>query len=50
MKLNKRSKNKIVMNEKIFEILEYNKIRQMLEKFATSEPGREICRSIGVVS
>lgn len=34
------------MNEKIFEILEYDKIRQMLEKFATSEPGREICRSI----
>ena len=34
------------MNDKIFEILEYDKIRQMLEKFATSEPGREICRNI----
>lgn len=34
------------MNDRIFEILEYDKIRQMLEKFATSEPGREICRNI----
>lgn len=34
------------MNQKIFEILEYDKIRQMLEKFATSTPGCEICRSL----
>ena len=34
------------MNQKIFEILEYDKIRQMLEKFATSTPGCEICQSI----
>lgn len=34
------------MNAKIFEILEYDKIRQMLEKFATSNPGCEICRQL----
>ena len=34
------------MNQKIFEILEYDRIRQMLEKFATSTPGCEICRSL----
>ena len=34
------------MNEKIFKILEYDRIRQMLEKFATSTPGCEICRSL----
>ena len=35
-----------VMNERIFKILEYDSIRQMLEKFATSTPGCEICRSL----
>ena len=34
------------MNEKIFKILEYDRIRQMLEKFATSTPGCEICWSL----
>lgn len=34
------------MNERIFKILEYDSIRQMLEKFATSTPGCEICRSL----
>ena len=34
------------MNEKIFEILEFQKIQEMLEKYATSEPGRELCRNI----
>lgn len=34
------------MNAKIFEILEYDRIRQMLEKFATSAPGCEICRNL----
>ncbi len=34
------------MNAKIFDILEYDRIRQMLEKFATSDPGREICRQL----
>lgn len=34
------------MNEKIFDILEYDRIRQMLEKFATSNPGCELCRRL----
>lgn len=34
------------MNAKIFDILEYDRIRQMLEKFATSSPGSEICRQL----
>ena len=34
------------MNERIFKILEYDQIRQMLEKFATSTPGCEICRNL----
>ncbi len=34
------------MNAKIFEILEYGRILQMLEKHATSEPGREMCRQL----
>lgn len=34
------------MNTKIFDILEYDRIRQMLEKFATSSPGCEICRQL----
>lgn len=34
------------MNAKIFEILEYDKIKQMLEKFATSTPGCEMCRQL----
>lgn len=34
------------MNEKIFDILEYDKIKQMLERFATSSPGCEMCRQL----
>lgn len=34
------------MNKKIFEILEFQKILEMLEKYATSEPGRELCQSL----
>lgn len=34
------------MNTKIFDILEYDRIRQMLEKFATSGPGCEMCRQL----
>lgn len=34
------------MNTKIFEILEFSKIQEMLEKHATSEPGRELCRQL----
>lgn len=34
------------MNTKIFEILEFQKIREMLEQCATSEPGRELCRNL----
>ena len=34
------------MNTKIFEILEFSQIREMLEKYATSEPGRELCRKL----
>lgn len=34
------------MNEKIFDILEFQKIQEMLEKYATSEPGRELCRNL----
>lgn len=34
------------MNEKIYEILEFPRIQEMLEKCATSEPGRAICRSL----
>lgn len=34
------------MNAKIFDVLEYDRIRQMLEKFATSSPGCEMCRQL----
>lgn len=34
------------MNQKIYEILEFCKIQKMLEKCASSEPGRELCRSL----
>ena len=34
------------MNQKIYEILEFGKIQEMLEKCASSEPGRELCRSL----
>ncbi len=34
------------MNAKIFQILEFQKIQEMLEKYATSEPGREACRNL----
>ena len=34
------------MNAKIFEILEFSKIQEMLEKHATSQPGMELCRKL----
>lgn len=34
------------MNQKIYEILEFAKIQEMLEKCASSEPGRDLCRSL----
>lgn len=34
------------MNEKIFGILEFSKIQEMLEKCATSQPGRVLCRNL----
>ncbi len=34
------------MNAKIFQILEFQKIQEMLEKYATSEPGRKACRNL----
>lgn len=34
------------MNSKIFEVLEFQKIQDMLEKCATSQPGRLRCRSL----
>ena len=34
------------MNAKIFDILEYDKIKQMLERFATSSSGCEKCRQL----
>ena len=34
------------MNSKIFEILEFQKIQDMLEKCATSQPGRLRCKSL----
>ncbi len=34
------------MNTKIFKILEFQKIQEMLERYATSEPGREVCRNL----
>ena len=34
------------MNAKIFDILEFPKIQEMLEKCATSQPGRLRCKSI----
>lgn len=34
------------MNAKIFDILEYDRIKQMLERFATSSPGCEMCRQL----
>lgn len=34
------------MNNKIFDILEFQRIQEMLEKCATSQPGQILCRSI----
>lgn len=34
------------MNSKIFDILEFPKIQEMLERHATSQPGMAICRSL----
>lgn len=34
------------MNEKVLRVLEYDKIIRMLENKATSDPGRELCRSL----
>lgn len=34
------------MNEKIFGILEFSKIQEMLEKCATSQPGKVLCRNL----
>ena len=34
------------MNEKIFDILEFSKIQEMLEKHATSQPGQTLCRNL----
>lgn len=34
------------MNEKIFDVLEFGKIQEMLEKCATSQPGRVKCKGI----
>lgn len=34
------------MNAKIFDILEFSKIQEMLEKCATSQPGRLLCRNL----
>ena len=34
------------MNEKIFGILEFSKIQEMLEKCATSQPGRLLCKNL----
>ncbi len=34
------------MNTKIFEILEFPKIQEMLEKCASSQPGMELCKNI----
>lgn len=34
------------MNDKIFKVLEFEKIQEMLEKCATSQPGRLQCKSI----
>lgn len=34
------------MNEKIFGVLEFSKIQEMLEKCATSQPGRVLCRNL----
>ena len=34
------------MNKKIFEILEFQKIRDMLENCATSQPGRTLCQNL----
>lgn len=34
------------MNDKIFAILEFEKIREMLGKWATSQPGLELCRNL----
>lgn len=34
------------MNTKIFEILEFQKIQDMLENCATCEPGKELCRNL----
>lgn len=34
------------MNEKIFSILEFSKIQEMLEKCATSQPGRLLCKNL----
>lgn len=34
------------MNAKIFDILEFTRIQEMLEKCASSEPGRALCRAL----
>lgn len=34
------------MNGKIFDVLEFQKIQEMLEKCATSQPGRLKCKNI----
>lgn len=34
------------MNDKIFAILEFEKIREMLGKWATSQPGLDLCRNL----
>ena len=37
----------IVMNEKVLQTLEYNKIIEQLVTYAASPSGREACRKIG---
>ena len=34
------------MNDKILAILEFEKIREMLGKWATSQPGLDLCRNL----
>ena len=34
------------MNAKVLRVLEYDKVIRMLEAKATSDPGRELCRSL----
>ena len=42
----KDNERRNIVNTKIFEILEFPKIQEMLEKYATSEPGRELCKNL----